>query len=93
MPARLQTPNAVPARVMAPALACEVCHGDPVWRITRRGDAAVSWACDEDLDTVCHNLQRDWEITELVVQNSVKMREWATISGTLASIAEEQTPP
>jgi FXSXX-COOH protein len=63
---------------------CRVCNSDPVWRVERRGDAAVSWACDEDLYAVCQNLQRGWEITELVVTNAVKQREWNEISGTLA---------
>lgn len=60
---------------MTYAFRCNVCDSDPVWRIDRRGDAVVGWACDDDLSTVLHNLQRDWEITELVVRNSVKLNE------------------
>lgn len=51
---------------------CEVCgtaNGpDPKWRIQRRGDAVVSWACSDHLDEVCQGLQREWERTELQVR-------------------------
>lgn len=76
---------------MSYAFCCEVCDvSDPNWRITRRGDAVVSWACDEDLYTVCHRLQRDWEITELVVVNQTKLREWNEISGSLAAVVDPE---
>lgn len=52
-----------------PAYCCGVCLSDPTWRIERRGDAVVSWACDDDLATECHNLRRDWERTELVISS------------------------
>ena len=68
---------------------CQVCNSDPIWRVERRGDAAVSWACNDDLIFVCQDLQRDWEITELVVTNAVKIREWNEIAGTLADITAE----
>lgn len=64
---------------MSRAFLCEVCHSDPMWRIDRRGDAVVSWACDDDVYTVLHNLQRDWEVTELVVRSSVKLSERAAV--------------
>ncbi len=55
---------------------CEVCGCDtPTWRVLRRGDAVVSWGCDDDIYAVLHRLQRAWEVTELVVTNSVKLRE------------------
>ena len=50
------------------AFCCAVCDSpDPTWRIVRRGDAVVSWACQDDLSTVCFGLQRDWEKTQLIV--------------------------
>ena len=54
---------------MSYAFRCEVCAAMPLWRIERRGDAVVSWACMDGghLVTVLDRLQRSWEITELVV--------------------------
>ena len=56
---------------MSRAFRCgvEVCRElMPDWRIQRRGDAVVSWACDNHLARVCRELQREWEPrTELVV--------------------------
>lgn len=75
---------------MSPPFVCEVCHADPLWRLVRRGDAVVSWACDEDLYTVCHRLQRDWEVTELVITHSAKLREWVEISQTLDAVADRE---
>jgi hypothetical protein len=66
-----------------------VCDGDPTWRISRRVDAVVSWACDEDLYTVCHRLQRDWEVSELVVVSQTKLREWSEVRSSLDAVAEE----
>lgn len=66
------------------AYCCEVCDSDdPTWRITRRGDVVTSWACDTHLPVVCDRLQRDWEITELVVVHQRKQREWSDINRTL----------
>lgn len=75
---------------MTAAFRCEVCSGLPNWCLLRRGDAVVSWACDPHLARVCHRLQRDWEITELVVSHSLKRREWAEIADTLAALPEER---
>jgi hypothetical protein len=75
---------------MTVAFCCEVCDlTDPRWRITRRGDVVVSWACDPHLAEACDRLQRDFEVTELVVQNAHKLREWAEISRAMESVAGE----
>ena len=72
----------------ARAYHCEVCdHPDPRWALTRRGDAVRSWACDEDLVTVVDNLQRDHEVSEVVVRDRRKAREWARIGHTLNEIS------
>jgi hypothetical protein len=51
------------------AYRCEICNAMPLWRIERRGDAVVTWACMDPghLVTVLDRLQRSWETTELVV--------------------------
>jgi hypothetical protein len=77
---------------MSLAFHCEVCDGKPRWRLDRRGDAIVSWACDPHLATVCHRLQRDWEITELVISDSVKRREWVGVAARLDEIATDPEP-
>jgi hypothetical protein len=57
------------------ACCCEVCDADdPRWHIMRRGDVVVSWACDSHLAGVCEGLQRDHEVTELIVTDSRKAR-------------------
>lgn len=72
-----------------PAYHCEICgQREPTWTITRRGDAAVSWACDPHLATVAHRLQRDWEVTELVVRLRPKAIEWAEIGQRLAEVTK-----
>jgi len=77
---------------MAPVFCCEVCDDPkPQWRLDRRGDAVVSWACDGHLSVVCHRLQRYWEITEIVVSSSAKRREWAAITKTLDQVADGTT--
>lgn len=53
----------------------------------RTGDAVVSWACDAHLAVVCDRLQRDFEITELTVRDSRKVREWVAIGKALDKIA------
>lgn len=47
---------------------CEVCAGNPNWRFDRKGDAVVSWACNDHLLEVLMNLQRDWEDTQITVR-------------------------
>jgi hypothetical protein len=41
---------------------------EPRWRLDRRGDAAVDWACDQHLAGVVEMLQRPHERTELVIR-------------------------
>lgn len=74
------------------AFRCEVCDDTPSWRLTRIGDAVVSWACNGHLALVCHRLQRDWEITELVVTSFSKSKEWREIAESLKAVADEQVP-
>ncbi len=74
---------------MSRAFRCEVCDGPHDWRITRCGDAALSWACNPHLAAVCTKLQRDWEVTELVVVLAAKAREWAEITTDLDTTADE----
>jgi hypothetical protein len=73
------------------AFRCEVCEAEPLWRILRRGDAVVSWACPEHLSQICDRLQRDWELTEVVVTNHAKAVEWSEIAKTLAGATKENT--
>lgn len=70
------------------AFLCEICDDAPKWRFDRRGDAVVSWACAEHFDAVADRLQRDWEITELVVSLSTKRREWTEIATALDEEAD-----
>jgi hypothetical protein len=55
----------------------------------RTGDVVTTWACDVHLATVCEQLQRHDEITELTVRDSRKAREWAAIGRSLDRIAGE----
>lgn len=71
---------------MSRAFLCAVCDADPQWRITRIGDVATSWACDEHLPSECHRMQRDWEVTELSVQHQPKLREDAEITRALDAV-------
>jgi hypothetical protein len=69
-------------------MSCEFCDdSDPRWNLTRRGDVVTTWACDAHLATAAAELQRDHEVTELVVVDYRKAREWAAISRTLDRIA------
>jgi hypothetical protein len=75
---------------MSLAYCCEVCDdADPRWNLTRRGDVATSWACDAHLATVSDRMQRDHEVTKLVVTDARKAREWAGIGRALNEIAGE----
>lgn len=76
---------------MSLAFKCQVCDGDPLWRITRVGDVVVSWACSSDLSAVCESLQRDFEVTELVVEHQPKLHEVVEINRALEDIASEVT--
>lgn len=62
---------------MSLAVHCQVCDAaDPRWSLLRHGDAVVSWACDTGncLSLVAVSLQRDWEVTELVVRDRRKVQ-------------------
>jgi hypothetical protein len=55
---------------MSRAFRCRFCgplNDLPAWRLDRRGDAVVDWACDLHLVIVAAGLQRDGERTELVL--------------------------
>lgn len=68
---------------------CEVCdERDPHWTVTRIGDVVTSWACDGHLGQVCGRLQRDHEVTELVVKDYRKACEWAAIRRALNRLAD-----
>lgn len=68
---------------------CEICDApDPHWCLMRRGDAVITWACDSDLAQVADRLQRDHEVTELLLGDFRKAREWVGISHALDEIAE-----
>lgn len=67
---------------------CHACHAEPDWSIIRRGDVVVDWACHDHLAPVCARLQRDHELTELVVTDRHKAVEWISIAHSLSAIAE-----
>lgn len=71
------------------AFKCGECDGEPAWRITRIGDVATTWACDEHLAHECHRMQRDWEVTELRIESQPKLREVAEINKRLREIVGE----
>jgi hypothetical protein len=55
---------------MSLAFRCEECGIAPDFRIERRGDAVVTWACYDHLNVVCARFlaTRHWEpVTQLVV--------------------------
>jgi hypothetical protein len=76
----------MPDNVPGAAFRCEIDGIEPRWRVERVGDAAVSWACDPHLAEVCHRMQCDPEITELVVSDHVKRREWREIGDSLGGV-------
>ena len=49
------------------ANSCSACSGPPRWYLLRRSDAVATWACNQHLDLVLEDLQREWETTEVVV--------------------------
>jgi len=75
--------------VLGAAFRCLICGLIPRWRLDRRGDAVVTWACDGDLAEVCHRLQRINEISELVVTDCVKRAEWREIGNLLDTVEPE----
>lgn len=79
---------------MGRAYCCEVCDdADPRWNLTRRGDVVTTWACDNDLAEVAARLQRDFEVTGLVITDARKAREWAGIGRPLNEIAAAPPGP
>jgi hypothetical protein len=38
------------------AFRCAACEGDPEWRLSRRGRAAVAWACSDHVGVVADDL-------------------------------------
>lgn len=71
------------------AYACQVDNGEAVWQLTRIGDVATTWSCDEHLPDVLRDLQRDWEITQVAVKDLRKINEQYEIRRALDRIAEE----
>ena len=71
---------------MSLANRCEVCDGEPLWALTRIGDVVVSWADAEHLSEVLIGLQRDHEVTQVVVRLFPKAVEWAEIGKTLDNV-------
>lgn len=58
---------------MSRAYCCEICSGsNPRWCLMRRGDAAVSWACDDHLVYVVKAMQREHEVTALIITDNRK---------------------
>ena len=56
---------------------CTICGtDDPRWSLLRVNDSVVSWACDgfNHLSLAAASLQRDGEITELVVRDRRKVQ-------------------
>ena len=76
---------------MSYAWRCGQCDGEPEWEINRQGDAVVSWACSPHLAAECDRLQRDSEVTRLVVVHWAKLREVAEINRSLREIADGGT--
>ena len=74
------------------AYRCGECDAEPIWSMTRRGDVACNWACTDHFTVVALDLQRDHEITELVVTHFPKAVEWAEIQSTLEEVANEGRP-
>jgi hypothetical protein len=68
--------------------ACRACNADPIWTISRIGDMATSWACNDDLAAVCEWLQRDFEVTQLRVRLTAKSIEWNQMNHALNRIAD-----
>lgn len=47
---------------------CAICNQEASWSIERRGDAVVSWACNDHLVNEVTLLQRSFERTALTVR-------------------------
>lgn len=77
---------------MSYAFRCEICDTTPNWQIKRIGDVAVSWACDPHLPALCDRMQRDFEVTELMVVHYPKLAEWHGIGRALAKMPNNPNP-
>lgn len=55
---------------MSAAFLCRVCLQDAEWIIERRGDAAVRWACTDDLGRALLDFGRRGEVTQFSVRPS-----------------------
>lgn len=62
---------------------CQVCGVGATWRITRRSDDAAAWACPQHLSAVCDGMQRDDEVTVLLVVLTAKLVEWLELGARL----------
>jgi len=58
---------------------CTVCDTRGTWQVMRRGDVITEWACNEHLAAIADGMQRDFEVTELVVKHLAKAHEWGEI--------------
>lgn len=50
---------------------CERCDGLPDFRIERRGDAVVTWACIEDAGIILNTMFRVDRTDEIIVTETV----------------------
>jgi hypothetical protein len=50
------------------------------WRIERRGDAVVTWACTSHLAAVMIDMQRGWERTQLLVTRTHDLETGADLA-------------
>lgn len=66
---------------------CYGCNIEAIWSVTRIGDVATGWACNNHLAEVCDHFQRDFEVTELKVELYQKAVEWGQLNTALNKIA------
>ena len=76
-------------RAVPMAYHCTDCGVGAAWRVTRRGDGVVGWACPPHLAAVRDGMQRDDKVTELVVVLIGKLLEWLRLGARLAAIARD----
>lgn len=74
---------------MPMACHCAKCGAGAAWRVMRRGDGVVSWACPQHLAAVCDGMQRDDELTELVVVLIGTLMEWLQLGARLETISRD----
>lgn len=71
------------------AYRCAECDGEALWSIERVGDVAHTWACEQHFTKVALYMQRDHEVTELIVVCHPRAVEWSEIQQSLDAIANE----